>query len=330
MFGDPPVPLTTLPSEEQERELVARYKTRRELIARSDEEIIAEVVNGRKEVAANAARSEKVAIDNLIHEQTAPFVQLRFEGKPLFDVGGGEEGFWHGLVLRGLGYKISGTSNTDLGFSEFHVVDPFLAESDMQQALEKDLERSARSSKENAQRIEVEENSLREHFKLDKVDGLSFLIHQSDEAGNTIMSSLNYYLISSADYLARLAQEAFRVAPVDGLFVTNDSPEISREAKALFPYSRELGPTTLFSKKPIPSEKLLTREEGGTELARKLLMAAEKGEPFEFLPGDLETPLEEFVEDLREPWGRLGFEITSFEAHPDDPAAGKVYVSYKK
>lgn len=84
-----------------------------------------------------------------------------------------------------------------------------------------------------------------------KLDGLSFLNLQKQEAGNVLTVNINYSLIPDDEYLKRIAQEIYRAVPRDGIFLSTGSNEIENEAKLLFPYHIKLNDITIFTKKEI-------------------------------------------------------------------------------
>jgi|GEM_PF-6603822 len=89
-----------------------------------------------------------------------------------------------------------------------------------------------------------------------KIDGLTFLKQKEGGSSNILVSSIDFALINDQDYLKRIAQEAYRVAPEDGFLICMNSPEIEREAKTLFPFSSEIGGAWFFSKTAFLPEDL--------------------------------------------------------------------------
>lgn len=182
------------------------------------------------------------------------FLAEKMKGKKLFNLGSGPEAFSSALTINGTlryeeGMPIIGGSN--LGFSEYIAVDLFRNESELVHNLNWALD-YAKIDDENSRK------NIEGKMKFEKKDILEFLLQQADKSGNIIISSVNGSLIETDGYFERVAQEAFRVIPEDGIMVTVDCPELTEEAKELFPYHYgENISGVILSKKPLPNEAIM-------------------------------------------------------------------------
>ena len=123
------------------------------------------------------------------------------------------------IISKGLG----------LGISKFVMVDPFHRDKEYE---------TLRKEKEFNPDLKLELSSL---------DGLTFLNNQDDGSGNMMTNNMDYTIISSEKYLKRLAEEAFRVVPEEGIYISCNS-DTEDYASRLFPQVKEFGIVKVFEK----------------------------------------------------------------------------------
>lgn len=75
-----------------------------------------------------------------------------------------------------------------------------------------------------------------EHLRMRLVqqDGLSYLREQPDASAHVFLSGIDWFVIPSHEYLARLVQEAHRVVPPEGFCFAN-TPDLQPYADKFFP-----------------------------------------------------------------------------------------------
>ena len=71
-----------------------------------------------------------------------------------------------------------------------------------------------------------------------RIDGLSFLLNQEDQSGNVLTAGLDYSILGdneiSNEYCRRLVQEAYRVAPKNGIWISYKSEPLEVYAREIF------------------------------------------------------------------------------------------------
>ena len=231
------------------------YEKARASINVPDEVLILKVTSGEGHSFSDP--TEQILMADIRDKAVASYLESRLKGNPLFDIGGGGSGVGHYLGMRSIdpplrsdtSYGPPGVRVTDIDFgvSEYTLIDPYIDETVISKTLELRQVKTRSDIKDDTREQII--NSIR----LSKQDGLTALKALPDNAGNVVMSSIDSALIMNSDYLRRLAQEAFRVVPTDGVFLANNCPEIEHEASLLFPHKDTFGSNSImFSKEPIP------------------------------------------------------------------------------
>jgi len=71
-----------------------------------------------------------------------------------------------------------------------------------------------------------------------RIDGLSFLLNQEDQSGNVLTAGLDYSILGdneiSEEYCRRLAEEAYRVIPKNGIWISYKSEPLESHARDIF------------------------------------------------------------------------------------------------
>lgn len=130
--------------------------------------------------------------------------------------------------------------------NKFDAVDPFVTPEKYYNNCSKEYK------KEN---LDYYEKEIFPYGKFYQTDGLSYLKTQPDESSNAMTFSINFSLIRSGEYLRRLAQEIFRVVPMDGVYISDDSSDLEEEASKLFPYRLEIMGVKFFAKTPFENNE---------------------------------------------------------------------------
>tara|TARA_Y100000310_G_scaffold13301_1_gene13581 strand:+ start:803 stop:1606 length:804 start_codon:yes stop_codon:yes gene_type:complete len=228
-----------------------KYNEKRSLINGSDHEIR---VAALKKGYSFQDKSAHFLITEIFRKNRFDYFQNCLKDKPLFDIGAGEGGGWN--VLRMKGYPVTYTDfadERDLGIKEFVLVDPFISDESVHSQLEQHIGYAFDVPKNKQQ-------EMHDSIRGDQRDGLSFLLDQKVGSGNILVASINYSLIPNTDYLKRIAQEAYRIVPKEGVLMACDSDDIEEEASQLFPYSQNFGVATIFSKSQILSDEHMDRK----------------------------------------------------------------------
>ncbi|MFZ5954898.1 MAG: hypothetical protein ACOYT4_00575 [Nanoarchaeota archaeon] len=91
----------------------------------------------------------------------------------------------------------------------------------------------------------------------EKIDGLGYLVKQSDNSANIITFGLDTFIIQNKSYAEKLVGEIFRVVPEDGIYLSSGSTFLEIYADKLFPIKNELGYNLqTYMKKPTKSLKV--------------------------------------------------------------------------
>jgi hypothetical protein len=200
-----------------------KYQDRRNLIQKTDEEIIAE---GTKEGIASSDSSVSF-LTRCIRENNLFFLQFSGCDK-MTDIGCSDIGVPVGVDIK----------NSIKSITKFDLVDPYEEESNVFEGV-KD----------------------RSSFKFFKTDGLGFLLKQESGSTNVMTASIDVALIPSHGYLMRLAQEIYRVTAQNGFYISVNSEDLEEEALKLFAFVKEFNHIKVFYKKKLedfanPNEEL--------------------------------------------------------------------------
>lgn len=235
-----------------------KYKKAREIIQRTDEEII---VSGRTKSESLGDSGMPLVVEMLEKRNSFDIVKEKLKGKRLFDVGCGKYGGAYAKRLMNLPYKFvrdraerrTGNRHSDWNETE-------------REELKKD--KLFTPSEIVCVDLFVQEKDFNEHalkklgITFVKNDGLSALLKEPDSSANVLVSTFDFFLLDDIDYHKRLAQEAFRVIPDDGLLVLNNAPGMCEEARKLFKYELKSNAIFMscFSNTPFPEEFIDPRE----------------------------------------------------------------------
>ncbi|MFC1749386.1 hypothetical protein ACFL2V_11335 [Pseudomonadota bacterium] len=178
------------------------YWQRRSLIQVTDEVIIAEGVRRSADFQSSSLGYVFEAIDS-----NQRFLKDKPGTGKIFDIGCGSNGAVSDRQI----------CRFDIGIDQVTLVDPFVQEETMK--------------------------GLKQNDQMDFVqnDGLSFLLKQASGSGNVMTASIDGQLISSGEYLQRMAQEIYRVVPENGYYISLLSPQLEEEARELFPEMKKIG-----------------------------------------------------------------------------------------
>ena len=308
-------------AEALERIFKDKYNEARARITIPDEEIIRKVMAGEGHSFSDP--TEQLLMVDLRYKNIALYLETRLRGKPLYDVGGGKSGVGHFLGMRAIDppLRIEGLSTTkimpdvtdiDFGVSEYTLIDPFL---DGHETIETSLAVHKVRTREDI--TEKKREEVIKSIQVTNEDGLTALSKLPDGAGNVVMSSIDYDLIGNNDYLKRLAQEAFRVVPIDGIFLVNNCPDVQSTAGMLFPYSEVFGTadSIAYAKEPIPAKipDWIISNEGVYSWYKKALDAKKAGKitlTKDIFSSTDEQPDEAEKEETKSFFSDLGFEIS--------------------
>ncbi|MBR9700199.1 hypothetical protein GOV09_07110 [Candidatus Woesearchaeota archaeon] len=150
-------------------------------------------------------------------------------GHPLIDLASGKLGFRAAQQLLGA-IPIDGSDEyLDLGVVEVIAVDPF--------------------HNEELMRAWAEQSRDMSKIRYDGRDALSFLLDQGTSSANILVNALDGCVIPY-DYAARVAEEAKRVIPLDGILLCSNSDGIEHRAREIFEiaFNGSPGRETFFSK----------------------------------------------------------------------------------
>ena len=224
------------------------------------------------------------------------------KGVPLINIGcGGEKG-----LFRADNHVLNGS-----GAEKTIVVDPYFKKKEMDKIIE------------NKQYDKTE-------FKED--DGLHYLVEQSDNSGNIFISNLGADVLKSGgndnfpakEWMERVSQEAYRVAPNGGCFIlVNCYPEFENEAKKLFEVETSFKnrngeylkdpQTKIFIKKTGPEKEI---EPVLKELRQKILEISNEAKILEERQGDL-AEYSFGIRNINEDFGLLEILINACEDYSD-------------
>jgi hypothetical protein len=226
---------------------VLAYNTRKAMIKIPDSEIVIRAASGSENFKNESA---PILIGGIVNNQD--FFRERLDGKKLFSLGAGEYGHsYHFQLLFGW-ERSDGYSVSNLIPSEIIAVDLFANPDFMARDLHSLIKLDSKSVP-NLNQDEVE-SIANQKLKFEQIDMLQFLLNQPTESGNIMVAGIDMAVIHVKNYHERVAQEAFRVTPYEGVLICCYAPSIEWEAKQIFPYFTEIsnGSFVFFSKTELP------------------------------------------------------------------------------